>query len=197
MPSAALCSTIMATPRAAMARVGRWMSAARMIMLTPMTQMTWATPRNLVSHPESDPDVTSVNSRTMSQRPRVHEEAGELGYRLAAGALQVCAGTGEEDEDWGAEVRDPAGEEDGGRRDREVGRVEVQSAAEDEVARVVQDHDDHHDPAEEVDPIEPRAPRRVGSLPARVRGRSPGVGRGVVIEAVHSSSPVSPQMTSM
>ena len=89
----------------------------------------------------------TVNSSTTSQRPRVDEELLQR-YGRVFSAVEICADAGEQEEGGGAEVGDPADEKIEGPGVIDVLRLEGDVG--DEVARVVNGHDDHGEAADDV-----------------------------------------------
>jgi len=89
------------------------------------------------------------------------KEAREFGLgAVAALHPEKSADTGGEHEDGRAEMGDPAGEEEGRRGAGEVGGEELHGIAIDEVADVIDGHDDHDGAAEGVDGLEAGGGRR-------------------------------------
>src|SRR5262249_35494307 len=85
--------------------------------------------------------------------PAGGEKPRELPRSLAR-AVQAGGQPGEEDEDGRAEVRDPPGEEESGRRARQVRGVEPERIRVEVVAHVVQGHEDDDRSPREVDGLD-------------------------------------------
>ena len=102
------------------------------------------------------------------------QEARQLRSGLPAAPPQEGAQPGRQHEGRRAEVRHPAGEEEQGRRGGEIGGRAGHGAAMDEVAHVIERHDDHDRAAEGVDGLDAasgtglkRLSRHVPQLPGR------------------------------
>ena len=103
-------------------------------------------------------DAESDDRHLEDQQPQpAGEEKARVVPAAGARAAEEGARPGEEDEDRGAEVRDPPGGEEGGVGGGEVGRIAGEAAV-DEVAAMVEDHEDHDQAAEEVDAVVARPP---------------------------------------
>jgi hypothetical protein len=66
-----------------------------------------------------------------------------------APAVEIDSSTGEEKEEWCAEMGDPAGEKEGVVGCRQ--RFRLKAVRSEEVAGVVESHDDHYQAAKDVD----------------------------------------------
>ncbi len=92
--------------------------------------------------PGDDPDDSEFQEDqpqpTRDQKPR------QLGLAFASRHLKKCACSSEEDKDRRAKVSDVTGEEENDRRFGRIGWIEVHYIAVEEIARMVQQHDDHH-----------------------------------------------------
>src|SRR5215208_1276075 len=104
------------------------------------------------------------------------QEARQLGARPMA-QRERGAGAREQEEDGGAEVGDPASEEEHRARGREVGRARGGVAQ--VVAGVVERHEDHHGTTQQVDRVDAatgRATRRADGSSARDAVQREGIG---------------------
>ena len=109
--------------------------------------------RLVEAEPEADPGDLERDQPEAARDEELHERAATL----AALALEIDGDTGEQHEGRRAEVRDPAG---GKERDAglvEIGRREEQRIAAEEVAHMVEDHQDDDEASQLVDDLEPRA----------------------------------------
>ena len=75
-----LWSAIITRPKPAVIFNGKWISAARTIIENPITNITWRNRRNAGFRLKKAPSLTTVNSRTINQRPRVirNRESSDL-----------------------------------------------------------------------------------------------------------------------
>ena len=129
------------------------MHGASRMKLTPIAQITCRR-KNGSSKP--NPKLTQVSSSAISHSPRVTRKLHQGRAALALLPLQEDRDAREQHEGRRAEMRDPAGGEQGDAPSwaRSVGEKGV---AGEEVAHMVEHHEDDDEPAQLVDDLEPGA----------------------------------------
>ncbi len=90
-PSSRLCPSTRASPKAAIAARGRWISPARIIIDAPITQITWATSPIAIRVVKYQPKVMTVSSSRMSQSPRVRRKRASSPRVRRVPAIQALA----------------------------------------------------------------------------------------------------------
>jgi len=101
-----------------------------------------------LEHPQETDDGEFQQDEPEAAR---EEEARELRFGAAVLFVEKSTNACSECKNGRAEMRDPAGEEEGGGGAGEVGGIEGHGGGTDEVAHVVDRHDDHDEAAEGVD----------------------------------------------
>ena len=167
---------MIATLRTASTRSGRWISAASAIIASPSAHRISRITGYCGDSVKFIASRMTISSTRISHRPRVHRNRDSRGLRAVARESQPGAGAGEEKERRGADVRDPAGEENHRRRPRQVFGRERHRRGVKEVADVIERHDDHHQAAEGVDRSEAGARMRAAGGHGRLRRRRAGAG---------------------
>src|SRR5438876_11900315 len=111
MASSRLWPAIIATPIAPTTRIGSRASAASTTIDQPIAQITWR-PIALQVKLKVQPTVTSDNSTTTSQSPRLTRKTRQLRLASPARRPEIRPGASQKDEARRAEVGDPAGKEE-------------------------------------------------------------------------------------
>ena len=88
-----------------------------------------------------DPEKNELASSAMNQRPRVSSSFDNSPTGLPRTVWRYAPSAGKKDEDRRTVMSDPAREEQDGICPRDVGRVEHERVAVDEVARVIERHE--------------------------------------------------------
>src|SRR5207249_2014101 len=121
-------------------------------------QITWR-PIALQVKLKVQPTVTSDNSTTTSQSPRLTRKTRQLRLASPARRPEIRPGASQKDEARRAEVGDPAGKEEKRRGAGEIARLEQPGIEMKKLADMIEGHDHHDQPADEVDRVESRRGR--------------------------------------